>query len=50
MSLHYNFWTETYANYLSKVYFGYRWAGGDNYPAANISTFHKWRLRIGGRF
>jgi RHS repeat-associated protein len=52
MSLHYNFWTETYANYLSKGYFGAKWLGGPdtNYPAVNISKFNLQRLRVGGRF
>ena len=52
MSLHYNFWTETYANYLSEEYFGAKWLGGPDthYPAVNISKFNLQRLRVGGRF
>lgn len=37
---HYKFWTETWANYLSKGHFGNAWIGGSYYPAKNISTFN----------
>ena len=52
MSLHYNFWTETYANYLSKGYFGANWEGGPDthYHAVNISASNKLRLQKAGRF
>lgn len=52
MSLHYNFWTETYANYLSEGYFGVDWLGEPDtlYPAANISASNKLRLQKAGRF
>ena len=52
LSLHYNFWTEMYANYFSKGYFGAKWLGGPDthYPAVNISKFNLHRLRVGGRF
>ncbi len=41
-SNHYEFWTETWANYLSKEYFGKEWYGlrrrfREAYPAINIS-------------
>ena len=41
-STHHKFWTETWANYLSKEYFGERWLGTYTrfkkwYPAVNIS-------------
>ena len=39
-SSHYKFWTETWANYLSKGHFGNAWIGGSYYPAKNISTFN----------
>ena len=52
MSLHYNFWTETHANYLSQGYFGANWKGGagTHYPAVNISASNKLRLERAGRF
>lgn len=37
-STHGKFWTETWANYLSKEYFGKGWLGKDDYPVKNIST------------
>lgn len=45
---HQNFWTETWANYLSKGYFGLKWLGNriKGYPASNISWFNLLRLRI----
>lgn len=44
-SSHDYFWTETWANYLSKGYFGRRWIGGEyGYPASNISTFNLMRM------
>lgn len=40
------FWTETYANYLSKVYFGNTWKGANyGYSAKNISLFNLCRIR-----
>lgn len=47
LSLHYNHWTETHANFLSQRYFGAKWQGGagTNYPAANISLINEIRLR-----
>lgn len=52
MSLHYNFWTETHANYLSQGYFGANWKGGagTHYPAVNISASNKLKLERAGRF
>ena len=41
---HHKFWTETWANYLSKGYFGRAWIGGAEYPAINISRFNRWRI------
>ena len=39
------FWTETWANYLSKNYFGTQWLGTPaTYPANDISTINKIRL------
>ncbi len=44
-SSHGRFWTETWANYLSKGYFGRGWLGDLwGYPAANISSFNMFRL------
>jgi len=46
---HNTFWTETWANHLSKEYFGVGWQGGNNpsmYPVQNISTFNWIRLII----
>jgi hypothetical protein len=34
---HSNFWTETWANYMSKNYFGNAWIGGSAYPAVKLS-------------
>lgn len=44
-TFHHNFWTETWANYLSKRYFGTYWIGGNDYPDANISIFNWLRLK-----
>ncbi|WP_277821323.1 RHS repeat-associated core domain-containing protein [Palleniella muris] len=44
---HDNFWTETWANYLSKGYFGKEWIGkgpGFYYPVKNISNFNLFRI------
>ena len=39
LSLHWNYWTETWANYLSESYFGKKWKGSlPSYPVANISS------------
>ena len=45
---HHSFWTETWANYLSKGYFGLKWLGNKikGYPANNISDLNLLRLRI----
>lgn len=46
---HYFFWTETWANYLSKGYFGRNWLGFNypkEYPAQNISLFNLFRIKI----
>lgn len=44
-SSHDYFWTETWANYLSKKYFGSAWLGEMfGYPAQNLSVFNRWRL------
>lgn len=42
------FWTETWANYLSKNYFGPKWLGYkiSGYPVSNISTFNRLRIDI----
>ena len=43
------FWTETWANYLSKGYFGRNWLGFNypkEYPAQNISLFNLFRIKI----
>lgn len=39
MSLHHNYWTETWANHLSKQYFGKAWLGNSfkGYPARPLS-------------
>ena len=44
---HANFWTETWANYLSKNYFGADWFGYkiSGYPAQDISIFNLNRLK-----
>ena len=44
-STHDKFWTETYANYLSKNYFGNAWIGGNDYPIKNISFFNETLLK-----
>ncbi len=36
-STHYSYWTETWANYLARQYFGDRWIGGNDYPIKAIS-------------
>ena len=36
-SCHYMFWTETWANYLAKAYFGDLWIGGNDYPTRDIN-------------
>ena len=46
---HHKFWTETYANYLSKEYFGAKWLGGPKYPAQDISSFNRYRLKTNSR-
>ena len=44
---HGSFWTETWANYLSKEYFGKRWIGQKfGYPVKNISISNMLRLRV----
>ena len=48
-STHGKFWTETWANYLSKEYFGKGWLGAEDYsmgrlryyPAKDLSTLFK---------
>ena len=45
-SAHYRFWTETWANYLSKGYFGRNWIGGDGYPTKNISILNLIRIKV----
>lgn len=42
------FWTETWANYLSKNYFGPKWLGYkiSGYPVSNISTFNRLKIDI----
>lgn len=43
---HDNFWTETWANFLSNGYFGKSWIGPiGKYPIQNISSFNMCRLR-----
>lgn len=44
---HGKFWTETWANYLSKGYFGRDWMGGKyGYPVKQISSFNMIRLLV----
>lgn len=44
-SSHKTFWTETWANYLSKGYFGRGWLGLKfGYPVENISSFNMLRI------
>lgn len=44
---HDHFWTETWANYLSKGYFGTSWIGPKSeYPAANINWFNRFRINV----
>ena len=44
---HSQFWTETYANYLSKNYFSEMWKNWkSNYPAVNISSYNLKRLSV----
>ena len=45
-STHSSFWTETWANYMSKNYFGKLWIGGLDYPCKNISTFNLFRVQM----
>ena len=41
------FWTETWANYLSKGYFGSRWLGDIYYyPAKQLSDFNAFRIYL----
>ena len=44
-SSHYKFWTETWANYLAKNYFGKAWNGGYEYPAKNINIYNMLKLK-----
>lgn len=45
VSYHNSFWTETWANFLSKQYFGAEWLGGKwNRIAQPLSTFNAIRL------
>lgn len=47
VSYHNSFWTETWANFLSKQYFGAEWLGGKwNRIAQPLSTFNAIRLVI----
>ncbi|MBO4841494.1 MAG: VCBS repeat-containing protein [Bacteroidaceae bacterium] len=49
LSLHWNFWTEKWANYLSKGYFGIKWLGSkfsSMYPVGNISPWNKIRMSV----
>ena len=53
LSLHWNFWTEKWANYLSKGYFGKRWLGSkypSKYPVGNISIWNKTRMSVSQMF
>ena len=43
---HGKFWTETWANYLSKNYFGTKWLGGTEYIAQKISKFNWFRIKL----
>jgi len=44
---HDHFWTETWANYLSKSYFGTSWIGLKyGYPAVNISWINRLRINV----
>ena len=44
---HDHFWTETWANYLSKGYFGTSWIGPESgYPAVNISWINRFRINV----
>ena len=43
---HGKFWTETWANYLSKNYFGTKWLGGTEYIAQEISKFNWFRIKL----
>ncbi|MFC2492958.1 MAG: hypothetical protein ACFNTC_01705 [Prevotella sp.] len=47
---HSTYWTETWANYLAKQYFGTKWLGMENlspknwefyYPSKELNTLHK---------
>jgi hypothetical protein len=42
---HNTFWTETWANYLSRNYFGDMYFGGSNFPVQNINWFNVTRLK-----
>ena len=49
LSLHWNFWTEKWANYLSKGYFGTGWLGSKyplKFPVENISLWNKIRMSV----
>lgn len=37
---HSRFWTETWANYLSKQYFGVNWYGVDTYSSAKRLLYY----------
>ena len=40
-------WTETWANYLSKNYFGIYWLGNPiDYPVKDISIYNKLRITM----
>ena len=43
---HNNYWTETWANYLSNQYFGSVYVQSAIYPIQNISTFNYLRLLL----
>jgi RHS repeat-associated protein len=45
-AIHDNFWTETWANYLSKEFFGSKYVGGPDYPAINISSWNRFRMEV----
>ena len=48
LHVHDSFWTETWANYLSRQYFGLKWLGGSlGYRIASpLSTLNKIRLAL----
>ena len=50
--VHDNYWTETWANYLSKKYFGAKWLGSvvKGYPAQDISRHNALKIILANSY